>query len=192
MAGRGNRAIAPNVLRMRGTARPDRHAGHDAPDQILGDPSQPLELAGLALGEWQRMVERLTLTGAIERVSDAAIYQCALLFGQIEETRQRYEDDQRLDRELTAQLKTPDLETEQYLAILGPLNDTRKRLLSATTTLRQGHMAMRQYLTEFGLTPASRARVKLPPKSKTVDNEKANRADADAVAWPIVPAIVPV
>ncbi len=172
----GNNALSPKLLRMRGTARPDRHSGYEAPETIQGAPETPNALEGEAKAEWDRMVNRLTLTGAIEFVSDKAIYHCALLTAEIEATRARYEDDARLDKRLTELLNQPDLETAQMLEILGPLNDCRKRLLSATTTLRQGHMAMRQYLTEFGLTPASRARVKLPVKSKQVDAEKAKYA----------------
>jgi phage terminase small subunit len=172
----GQNALSPKLLRMRGTARPDRHGGYEAPETIQGDPQAPNELTGEAKAEWDRMVVRLTLTGAIELVSDKLIYHCALLTAEIEGTRARYEDDARLDARLTALLNQPDLETAQMLEILGPLNDCRKRLLSASTTLRQGHMAMRQFLTEFGLTPASRGRVKLPVKHAKVDAEKAKYA----------------
>jgi hypothetical protein len=40
----------------------------------------------------------------------------------------------------------------------------RQLVSKATDQLRQGRMALRQYLGEFGLTPASRGRIKLPPK----------------------------
>ena len=168
--------MAPNVLKMRGTARKDRHYNHEAPEQIAGDPVQPGTLTGDALVEWHRMVERLTLTGAIERVSEAAIYQCALLFGQIEDTRKRYAAEMAVEERLTVLLARPELTVAETLQISAQLIDAHKLLLSSTTSLRQGHMAMRQYLVEFGLTPASRARVKLPPKSKAIDAEKAKYA----------------
>ena len=161
---------------MRGTARKDRHGGFEAPETIAGDPVIPGDLTGDALTEWHRMVERLTLTGAIERVSDKSIYHCALLSAEIEAVRARFAVDEALDKRLTALLERPDITTAQMLEVLGPLNDVRNRLRSSTTTLRQGHMAMRQYLVEFGLTPASRARVKLPVKAKQPDAEKAKYA----------------
>ena len=40
--------------------------------------------------------------------------------------------------------------------------DLEQILAKQTTQLRQGHMAIRQYLIEFGMTPSARTRVKLP------------------------------
>jgi hypothetical protein len=46
-------------------------------------------------------------------------------------------------------------------------------IAKATRDLRQGHMAIRQYLVEFGMTPSARTRVKLPPAAPAVDPNKA-------------------
>jgi hypothetical protein len=47
---------------------------------------------------------------------------------------------------------------------------TLQKLISkCTDQLRQGRMAIRQYLVEFGLTPSSRGRIKLPAKAEEVD-----------------------
>ena len=44
-----------------------------------------------------------------------------------------------------------------------------KLISKCTDQLRAGRMAIRQYLVEFGLTPASRGKVKLPAKTEAVD-----------------------
>src|SRR4051812_11209607 len=71
--------------RLEGSYRADRHAaGGDAPDPPKGRPTPPAGLAGVALEEWHRMVDRLELSKTLSLVDDAALYQYCSLFAETE------------------------------------------------------------------------------------------------------------
>jgi phage terminase small subunit len=163
--GRNKLSVAEHELA--GTTRKDRHgAGTDAPppDPPKGRPPQPSGLTGHALAEWARMVDRLEVNQTLSLVDDAALYQYCCLFGETEGI-------------LDARRANVVLVDKLYAAIVGGDNDVAiaaaiKELVKLkqldtkhTTQLRQGHMAIRSYLVEFGMTPSARARVKVsaPP-----------------------------
>ena len=103
------------------------------------------------------MIERLELTKTLSRVDDAALYQYCQLFAgteAIEVTRLKTESSIDLLESNLQQLPKEDL-AGAYLAI------AKLRTLEARyiTQIRQGRMALRTYLVEFGLTPAARSRV---------------------------------
>src|SRR2546423_15523177 len=71
--------------RLEGSYRADRHAaGGEAPDPPKGRPTPPAGLAGVALEEWRRMVDRLQLAKTLSLVDDAALYQYCCLFAETE------------------------------------------------------------------------------------------------------------
>jgi P27 family predicted phage terminase small subunit len=146
--------------KLEGTFQKVRHAGTVTPTAPVGQPASPKALEGDALEEWDRMVERLTQVGTVSRVDDAALYQYCRLFAETEAL-------------AVSQLETMasiDIVEENLHGLKGAelvqcfQEITKLRQLEARygTQIRQGRMALRQYLVEFGMTPSSRTRVRLP------------------------------
>jgi len=62
-----------------------------------------------------------------------------------------------------------DFKGEDFIKLIQELTSQRKLISKCTDQLRSGRMAIRQYLVEFGLTPAARGRIKLPANKDVVD-----------------------
>jgi phage terminase small subunit len=174
MAGTGNsgrRRLAPQTHLLRGTFQRSRHGGHEVPEPPRGTPEPPGPLTPVAQAEWQRMITRLEQSGTLSVVDDAALYQYAKLYAETEQI----EADQAEVRRLALTLAKPikKLQGATLVDALQTITALRGLIAKATRDLRQGHMAIRQYLVEFGMTPSARTRVKLPPRQPTVDPNKA-------------------
>lgn len=167
---RGRQPIAPETHLLRGTFQPSRHAGHTVPDAPQGTPSPPDPLEPAAQAEWDRMVKRLELTGAISLVDDAAIYQYAKLYAETEAIATTQAETAASIDLLEENLK--DIDKDELVAVFQEITKLRQLEARYTTQVRQGRMAIRQYLVEFGLTPSARSRVKLPPAKPQVDPNK--------------------
>ena len=157
----GRNAVSPQMHIVRGTHRQDRHGSHETPEPPRGTPEPMVALEGLALEEWERMVDRLAQTGALSKVDDASIFQYARLFAETEDlARQKEEAAASVDilEENIGGLKGPDL-----VAAFQEISKMRRLVANYSAQVRSGRMAIRQYLVEFGMTPAARTRVKLPP-----------------------------
>lgn len=164
--GRNAKGTAAHVLA--GTFRADRHGEHATPEAPRGTPEPPKVLTGDARAEWDRMVGRLERMGTLSSVDDAALYQYCLLFAETEARVERQakllERVDILEDQLTEEMSGADrakcIQAIAKMAIMAGSYDAK---------IRQDRMALRQYLVEFGMTPAARSRVKLPaqkPKSK--------------------------
>ncbi|HXH05866.1 MAG TPA: P27 family phage terminase small subunit [Vicinamibacterales bacterium] len=171
---------------LQGTFRPSRHGDHTTPEPPAGRPRPPRPLVGTARAEWDRMVERLEQAGTLSLVDDAALYQYVQLFAETEELREECSElrrDQRELRRLTLELRRTAgaLRGRELQRAIGEivklqlaLSDLRRLRASVTTKIRQGRMALRQYLVEFGMTPSARGRVKLPkPATPAIDPVRA-------------------
>jgi P27 family predicted phage terminase small subunit len=168
----GRRAIAPKVHVLRGTYQPSRHAGHDTPEPPPGTPDPPGALSAVARAEWDRMVTRLEKSRTLSIVDDAALYQYANLYAETEQIKA----DQVAQRQLLATLRAEMKRTRAGRArakLVDRMVALQIVIAKATGALRQGHMAIRQYLVEFGMTPSARTRVKLPPAAPAVDPNRA-------------------
>lgn len=156
----GRNAKPPSVHQAQGTYQPVRHDGFETPDPPRGRPAAPKSLAGEAKAEWDRMVDRLEHTKALTRVDDAALYQYVQLFAETERVTEDHARIRALSNKLMKSVKPlhgPDL-VEAVKAIVS----MEFILAKQTTQLRQGHMGLRMWLIEFGMTPSARTRVKLP------------------------------
>lgn len=171
----GRNAKSARAHLLQGTFQPSRHGGHDVPEPPKGTPLPPGRLTGTAKAEWDRMIGRLEKNGSLSVVDDAALYQYVKLYAETEQI----DIDQQENRRLSALLKkavTKDLGGAELVEIVRKIVDLRALIGKATRDLRQGHMAIRQYLVEFGMTPSARTRVKLPPAKPAVDPQKAKYA----------------
>lgn len=165
--GRNKRPASLHILT--GTFRPDRHAGDATPEPPVGTPTTPKALSREAKAEWDRMVHRLTTAKTLTIVDDAALYQYCELFAETEQIKIDHVKTRQLSAKLMKAIK--DLQGAELVEAVGRIVSLQGILARHSQQLRQGHMAIRQYLVEFGMTPSARTRVKLPasaekPKSK--------------------------
>lgn len=168
-SGRRKKSAQAHVLS--GTFRDDRHAGSEAPPAPAGVPEMPMPLEGDALGEWHRMIRRLSQLGTLSLVDDACLYQHCLLFAETEQLRSDQETARGSARILEENIR--DVEGPELVELFRQIAQLRKDIKGYSSSLRSNHMAARQYLVEFGLTPSARTRVKLPPQKPQADPAKA-------------------
>lgn len=164
-SGGRNKKSTQDVIRQ-GTFRNDRHGDHQTPEPPKGTPEPPKPLEGDAREEWDRMVERLTLSGSLSVVDDAALYQYCCLFAETEELAVRAE--RAAASVALLEDNVPDLKGAELVALFQEISKMARLEAGYATQIRQGRMAIRQYLVEFGQTPAARSRVKVSaPKEKS-------------------------
>ena len=163
----GHNAKTPEAHRLAGSFKSERHSGYQGPKVVKGTPTAPKPLEAEAKAEWDRMVARLEVSGTVSTVDDAALFQYCRLFEETELIGHAKESNQvAIDR---AEENLGDFEGEDFLKLIGEITQLRKLDAKFTDQLRAGRMALRQYLVEFGLTPASRGRVKLPDLGEQQD-----------------------
>jgi phage terminase small subunit len=161
----GRNAKATVDHKARGTWRRGRHGNHETPEPPRGRPTPPKPLTGDARSEWDRMVARLESARTLCVVDDAALYQYACLFADVEQLMADDRDVRQLGARLTERID--DLDGADLVSAISEI--ARLQALSAryAASVRQGRLALRAYLVEFGMTPAARPRVKLPAASST-------------------------
>lgn len=160
----GRNRKSAKVHKLQGTFQKVRHAGVTTPEAPAGVPNPPKDLEGDALAEWTRMVGRLSVVGSLSTVDDAALYQYARLFAETEAIAVT-----QLETAATIDLLEENLhgeDRENLLLVAQEITKLRQLESRYTTQVRQGRMAIRQFLVEFGMTPSARSRVKLPEKKE--------------------------
>lgn len=161
----GRNAKSTQRHQTTGTYRGDRHDGFETPEAPQGRPTSPKVLTGDARAEWGRMVDRLAQTKALSLVDDAALYQYVHLFAETEAIRADHVNTRRLLTKLSGRA-LKELTGSDLVGAMNAIVELKTTLGKESTQLRQGHLAVRQYLIEFGMTPSARTRVKLPKASK--------------------------
>lgn len=142
-----------------GTYRHDRHDGIANPDPPKGLPTSPKPLEGDAKEEWDRMIARLTVSKTLSTVDDGVLYQYCRLFAETEAIAVT-----QLETASTIDLLEENLrgeDRENLLEVCQEITKLKQLESRYTTQIRQGRMALRTYLVEFGMTPAARSRVKV-------------------------------
>ena len=107
------------------------------------------------------MANRLELNRTLTKVDDAALYQYAQLFAETEAIQEDNADTRRLYAKLMKTI-TKKLTGKDLVDAVAEVVKLQGLISKSTQQLRQGHMAIRQYLVEFGMTPSARSRVKVP------------------------------
>lgn len=154
----GHNKLPASAHVLRGTFRADRHANDATPEPPKGKPTPPMPLTGHAKAEWARMVERLSQNGTLSIVDDAALYQYVRLFDETECVREDYARLRKMSGTVMRLAKK--LTGAELVDAIGKVAALEHQMSRQTIRLRQGHMAIRQYLVEFGMTPSARTRVK--------------------------------
>jgi len=167
----GHNAKTVKALGLSGTFRKHRHAEIKNPDPPLGIPQPPKKLDGDAKKEWTRMLERLNLSRTLSTVDDGALYQYCRLFAETESIAETRDGILATIALLEQRLGEIELSNEGYVVTLQELSKLRHLEAGALTRVRMGRMALRAYLVEFGLTPASRGRVKVASGDHKQDDD---------------------
>lgn len=145
MGKRGPRPKPSELKKLEGTYRKDRVAKREV-QPPLGTPDRPAHLDPVAAAEWDRVVSVLGATGVLTRIDGVGLeayctnYAMALWF--------------------------------QGVAIKAPMIRTLKGALKinpAVTEARKYWQLVRQFLSEYGMTPAARTRVSAPAGSEQSD-----------------------
>lgn len=107
------------------------------------------------------MVDRLEAAKTLSKVDDAALYQYCTLFAETEAIVVAHRTSVALVVKLEAAIdKLPP--GELFVEAMSQIVQLKKLEAKYPSLLRAGHMAIRQYLVELGMTPAARGRVKVP------------------------------
>ncbi len=152
---------------LEGTFRKDRHADLVSPEPTTGPPEPPGPLDDLGQQTWARMMWSFEDMGMLHKVDAEAVYAYCQLWSETEHVKAQQEEARAGLRVLEDNLS--DVQAEDKVALFTHIVTLHKTISKCTDQLRQGRMAVRQYLVEFGLTPASRSRIRLPPKKQEVD-----------------------
>ena len=121
------------------------------------------------------MMVRLEMCGSLTKVDDATVYQYCQLYDETEKVTAQQSEARAglaiLEENLGGSRHGEEkLSAADIVQLFQQIVTLQKLISKCTDQLRQGRMAIRQYLVEFGLTPASRGRIKLPAKAETTDD----------------------
>jgi P27 family predicted phage terminase small subunit len=131
-------------------------------------PEPPAPLSGVAAATWDRLVAMLTEQGTLTIVDGEALFQYCRLFAETE----ALAAGQRNIAAGIVRLHAIEAESQGagLVACLHELGTLHALHAKAASQIRQGRLALRVYLVELGLTPASRSRLKITqpktPESK--------------------------
>jgi phage terminase small subunit len=137
------------------------------PDPEPKIPACPAFLKGAGRKEWKRITAELFTLGLVTPIDRGALAGYCIAYGQLEEAEQELARMKKSYREMRkVKKKNPDMkvsvsngmtrETSNGNVIMEPMLSVRKQALEQ----------MHKFLTEFGMTPASRSRIEVEKKPK--------------------------
>jgi len=161
--------------KLEGTYERHRHEGIRNPEPPSGDPIPPKPISGEVAEQWVLMIDWLKQCKTLSTVDGAVLYQYCNLFVETEQLMvDKEETDASIDR---LEENLSGLEGKDLVACFQEISKLRQLHARYGSQIRQGRMSLKSYLVEFGLTPASRGRVKLPeapPKNEWDDFDGAD------------------
>lgn len=185
----GRNSKTAEELKVHGTFNATRHTGIENPDPPEGRPKPPGKLGKIARSEWKRMIRGLSEARILSTVDAAPLYQYCQLFGETEALVADVQQMNALVEQLKGALK--DVNGESLVEALSHIAKLNAQRTKHTTLIRQGRMALRVYLIEFGLTPAARSRVKIvggtPGKREKREPSPLQKLQAAARQFRVVP-----
>jgi hypothetical protein len=117
------------------------------------------------------------MSGTLSVVDDAALFQYACLFAETEEIAARQAHTATLVDKLEVAIdgteERPGLAGSELTSAIQAIAKLKALESAYSGHIRAGRMALRQYLVEFGMTPASRSKVVVPKSEKDESIESA-------------------
>jgi|SRR3990167_1904506 len=172
MAGNRNSGRRPKSIAQHqrdGTYRPVRHEGVVQPESPKGAPERPAHLSEAGRAEWDRMVAELQACKMLFTVDRAMLYQYVQLYAWVETRAKALAEVEADIARLRKAMKG--LDPEAGLSALTVLADLRKAQVRLGAQVASGIKAVRPYLVEFGFSPGSRSRVRLPPETRADEDD---------------------
>ena len=131
-----------NVLRLRGTFRPDRHDGAEPQAPTLDKiPRPPKEFGNIARGIWRRTAKRLIALGVLTENDLGALESYCLAY------------ERAIEAEAVIRIDGRTVSTPQGMK-------RHPELLTA----EKARSDMRKYEALFGMSPSDRAKLRVKPK----------------------------
>lgn len=130
------------------------------PNPTNAMPACPSFIKGAARKEWQRLAPELLILGLLTRVDRAALAGYCIAWGQLEEVEQELARMKRSGRDL-AKLKkrNPAMKVDISNGMVSITSNGNAIIEPLLSVRKQAMEQMHKFLTEFGMTPASRTRV---------------------------------
>jgi phage terminase small subunit len=149
-------------LKRSGSYTKTRHGGQRSPlpRATPGHPVKPDRLDPVASAAWDDAVAALDDMDITRTVDGAALTQYARLYGETEGIAAQQRDVIATANTLRASLDG--LTGPDYTFTVSQITALVTLAAKHTDQLRNGRNAIRLFLVEFGLTPASRSRIRLP------------------------------
>jgi len=147
-------------MKRRGTYRKETHAQQRSPTAPLGHPVKPDSLDPVSSATWDAVIVSLDAMQITHTVDGHAVEQYARLYAETEGIGAQQAGIRASTATLNATI--PGLTGADLVLAITQLGDLAKLDAKCTDQLRNGRNALRLWLVEFGLTPASRNRIRLP------------------------------
>lgn len=143
----GRRRKSAAQRHLHGSVTREHHRARPEPVYTVEAPDPPASLSGDAKKEWDRITPMLVEKRLIARVDLAVLAGYCTLFGMVEQGRR--------------EIQSPDFRTTYMKITVDGNGDEHEepREHPALKSLRANMQLLRPYLTELGLTPATRAKV---------------------------------
>lgn len=168
--GRGTNAKSRAQHEAAGTYRKDRHGDLRSPEPTPGRPEPPEDLDNVGQKAWDWLMWAFEDMGMLHKVDAATCYAYCRLWSKtmaVETQQDELRETLRILEENRGDLKEMSpIDRQSFFTNVVML---QKLISKCTDQSRSGWMAIRQYLVEFGLTPASRGRIKLTAKKEEAD-----------------------
>ena len=145
--GKGRKAKPPAIRLLEGTRPRNRTKPEEMVIVCPGTPDAPAHLIGLALEHWQHLTGYLGRAGLLERIDSASLEAACVAYS----------------RAVKA-----DIEIEKSGITYIDSNGNPKKNPACSVSL-EAWGQYRHFALEFGLTPCSRSRLKLPPSGAIED-----------------------
>lgn len=153
----GHNKKSAHLHLLRGTFRRDRHGDPEAaavPPVAAAVPKPRKTLNGEAKREWDRVVADLTESNGLAHIDGGRLFQYVNLFAEVEAIREQSSMTQHLLKK--AKKAMAKLDGIELLQAMEQVVKLQQLAVRQTGQLRQGRMALRQYLNDLGLTPVQR------------------------------------
>jgi len=153
------KARKPRGLKViQGTFRKDRNPGNEPdPEKVLEAPKPPSSLNRWGKSMWKALAAKLVETKVLTEVDLYALEACCTQYGLY---RELHDAIYHVEEAVEVDGKTVVRRRRRTLAEY--LNGRNSQTMPEYIQMKGAFAQLRQYLTEFGLTPAARNRIDIP------------------------------